>query len=94
MPPAPGLKPPGPTTLEMLPGQVPAAAAAVVPGPPPPQPPNPAAPATAPAPARSFRQDKFENALDFLDQVKIQFARHPRVYNQFLDIMKDFKTQR
>jgi len=39
------------------------------------------------------RQVKFENALDFLDQVKLQFANQPRVYNQFLDIMKDFKAQ-
>jgi paired amphipathic helix protein Sin3a len=29
-----------------------------------------------------------------LDQVKLQFARQPDVYNQFLDIMKEFKSQR
>tara|TARA_R110002050_G_scaffold141628_1_gene266806 strand:- start:3643 stop:3996 length:354 start_codon:yes stop_codon:yes gene_type:complete len=40
------------------------------------------------------QQVKFENALDFLDQVKLQFSRQPIVYNQFLEIMKDFKTQR
>ena len=39
------------------------------------------------------RQVKFENALDFLDQVKLQFSKQPKVYNQFLDIMKDFKAQ-
>lgn len=39
------------------------------------------------------RQIKFENALEFLDQVKLQFSKQPRVYNQFLDIMKDFKAQ-
>ncbi len=44
--------------------------------------------------AQPYRQVKFENALDFLDQVKAQFSKQPRVYNQFLDIMKDFKTQR
>lgn len=38
-------------------------------------------------------QVKFENALEFLDQVKLQFAHQPKVYNQFLDIMKDFKAQ-
>lgn len=38
-------------------------------------------------------QVKFENALDFLDQVKLQFQSQPKVYNQFLDIMKDFKAQ-
>jgi paired amphipathic helix protein Sin3a len=53
---------------------------------------------TAPAIAVSnnnnnYRQVKFENALDFLDQVKLQFASQPKVYNQFLDIMKDFKAQ-
>ena len=36
---------------------------------------------------------KFENALEFLDQVKIQFKNNPTVYNSFLEIMKDFKTQ-
>lgn len=48
-----------------------------------------------PATQQAGRQSqvKFENALDFLDQVKLQFANQPRVYNQFLDIMKDFKAQ-
>jgi hypothetical protein len=41
-------------------------------------------------PAQPARQI---NALDFLDQVKLQFSEQPRVYNQFLDIMKDFKAQ-
>jgi paired amphipathic helix protein Sin3a len=40
------------------------------------------------------RQVKFENALEFLDQVKLQFSKQPKVYNQFLDIMKDFKAQK
>eukprot|EP01116_Phalansterium_solitarium_P019014 TRINITY_DN5195_c0_g1_i1.p1 TRINITY_DN5195_c0_g1~~TRINITY_DN5195_c0_g1_i1.p1 ORF type:complete len:1266 (+),score=480.31 TRINITY_DN5195_c0_g1_i1:73-3870(+) len=48
------------------------------------------APSAAP---NSVKQVKFENALDFLDQVKLQFANQPKVYNQFLDIMKDFKAQ-
>jgi paired amphipathic helix protein Sin3a len=30
--------------------------------------------------------------LSYLDQVKVQFADHPDVYNKFLDIMKDFKS--
>jgi paired amphipathic helix protein Sin3a len=30
--------------------------------------------------------------LSYLDQVKVQFADHPDVYNRFLDIMKDFKS--
>lgn len=34
-----------------------------------------------------------QDALSYLDQVKIRFVDHPDVYNQFLDIMKDFKSQ-
>jgi paired amphipathic helix protein Sin3a len=37
----------------------------------------------------SFAQD----ALSYLDQVKFQFQDQPDVYNKFLDIMKDFKSQ-
>lgn len=37
------------------------------------------------------RKQLEESALDFLDQVKLQFSSQPRIYNQFLDIMKDFK---
>ncbi|VDO43332.1 unnamed protein product, partial [Haemonchus placei] len=33
------------------------------------------------------------HALSYLDQVKTQFADQPNVYTQFLDIMKDFKSQ-
>mmetsp|Transcript_14413 Transcript_14413/g.15982 ORF Transcript_14413/g.15982 Transcript_14413/m.15982 type:complete len:1018 (-) Transcript_14413:51-3104(-) len=36
---------------------------------------------------------KFENALEFLDRVKTVFKDNVRVYNQFLDVMKDFKAQ-
>jgi hypothetical protein len=34
-----------------------------------------------------------QDALSYLDQVKVQFAEQPDVYNRFLDIMKDFKSQ-
>lgn len=34
-----------------------------------------------------------QDALSYLDQVKVQFSSDPHVYNQFLDIMKDFKSQ-
>jgi paired amphipathic helix protein Sin3a len=34
-----------------------------------------------------------QDALSYLDQVKVQFADQPDVYNRFLDIMKDFKSQ-
>lgn len=33
------------------------------------------------------------DALSYLDAVKNQFADNPDIYNQFLDIMKDFKSQ-
>ena len=34
-----------------------------------------------------------QDALSYLDQVKVRFVDRPDVYNQFLDIMKDFKSQ-
>lgn len=49
-----------------------------------------------PVPADSnngFRQLKVEDALAYLEQVKSQFLNLPSVYNQFLDIMKEFKAQ-
>ncbi|KAI9699199.1 MAG: Transcriptional regulatory protein sin3 [Bogoriella megaspora] len=33
-----------------------------------------------------------QDALSYLDQVKVQFVDSPDVYNKFLDIMKDFKS--
>uniref|UniRef100_A0A669EBC9 Paired amphipathic helix protein Sin3b n=1 Tax=Oreochromis niloticus TaxID=8128 RepID=A0A669EBC9_ORENI len=33
------------------------------------------------------------DALSYLDQVKIRFANDPGIYNKFLDIMKEFKSQ-
>jgi paired amphipathic helix protein Sin3a len=33
------------------------------------------------------------DALSYLDAVKLQFHDKPDVYNHFLDIMKDFKSQ-
>ena len=33
------------------------------------------------------------DALSYLDAVKVQFHDKPDVYNNFLDIMKDFKSQ-
>ena len=34
-----------------------------------------------------------KDALSYLDQVKQQFSQQPEVYNRFLDIMKEFKSQ-
>ncbi|KAK2732401.1 Transcriptional regulatory protein sin3 [Onygenales sp. PD_40] len=39
------------------------------------------------------QQPILNDALSYLDQVKVQFAEQPEVYNRFLDIMKDFKSQ-
>lgn len=39
------------------------------------------------------RQLKVEDALAYLEKVKIQFADQLNVYNMFLDIMKEFKAQ-
>lgn len=43
-------------------------------------------------PAR-HRELRVEDALLYLDQVKQQFGDQPDIYNQFLDVMKDFKAQ-
>lgn len=39
------------------------------------------------------RQLNVTDALSYLDAVKVQFQDQPDVYNHFLDIMKDFKSQ-
>ncbi|KAM9917618.1 hypothetical protein OXX80_013216, partial [Metschnikowia pulcherrima] len=40
-----------------------------------------------------YRPLNVKDALSYLDQVKIQFYNQTDVYNNFLDIMKDFKSQ-
>ncbi|KAL0137999.1 hypothetical protein V8B55DRAFT_1533963 [Mucor lusitanicus] len=40
-----------------------------------------------------YRPLNVRDALTYLDQVKVRFSDDPDVYNQFLDIMKDFKSQ-
>ncbi|CAJ1934324.1 unnamed protein product [Cylindrotheca closterium] len=40
-----------------------------------------------------MRELKVEDALLYLDQVKVEFGDRPHIYNEFLDIMKTFKTQ-
>ncbi|KAB5525945.1 hypothetical protein PHYPO_G00146050 [Pangasianodon hypophthalmus] len=53
-----------------------------------------APPASAPTPGQQqFQRLKVEDALSYLDQVKLQFGNQPQVYNDFLDIMKEFKSQ-
>ncbi|GMH68591.1 hypothetical protein TL16_g04966, partial [Triparma laevis f. inornata] len=39
------------------------------------------------------RELKVEDALQYLDQVKMEFGDRPRIYNEFLEIMKNFKAQ-
>ncbi|KAM3955612.1 LOW QUALITY PROTEIN: SIN3 transcription regulator family member A [Aphomia sociella] len=58
----------------------------------PPRPPGARVPRRGP-PAAQFQRLKVEDALSYLDQVKFKFNTQPQVYNDFLDIMKEFKSQ-
>ncbi|KAG0077520.1 Transcriptional regulatory protein sin3 [Linnemannia elongata] len=49
--------------------------------------------AISPAAGSNYRPLNVRDALSYLDQVKVQFQDQPDVYNRFLDIMKDFKSQ-
>ncbi|KAG0224512.1 Transcriptional regulatory protein sin3 [Actinomortierella wolfii] len=63
-------------------------------GPPPSGPSSGGPPPPSPSPSASnYRPLNVKDALSYLDQVKVQFQEHPDVYNRFLDIMKDFKSQ-
>uniref|UniRef100_A0A146LA21 Paired amphipathic helix protein Sin3a n=3 Tax=Lygus hesperus TaxID=30085 RepID=A0A146LA21_LYGHE len=44
-------------------------------------------------PTQQFQRLKVEDALSYLDQVKYKFNSQPQVYNDFLEIMKEFKSQ-
>ncbi|KAL6243476.1 Transcriptional regulatory protein sin3 [Rhinocladiella similis] len=50
-------------------------------------------PMPAPAQLAHGQQPILNDALSYLDQVKMRFNEQPDVYNRFLDIMKDFKSQ-
>ena len=76
-------KPPQPPAGAGLPATAPSGTA-------PPAP--PAADAGAGPP--SYQRLKVEDALSYLDQVKSRFQNNPEVYNDFLDIMKEFKAQK
>uniref|UniRef100_A0A672HQV8 Paired amphipathic helix protein Sin3a n=1 Tax=Salarias fasciatus TaxID=181472 RepID=A0A672HQV8_SALFA len=52
-----------------------------------------AAPQASAQGQQQFQRLKVEDALSYLDQVKLQFGNQPQVYNDFLDIMKEFKSQ-
>ncbi|KAM0754488.1 hypothetical protein T439DRAFT_296832 [Meredithblackwellia eburnea MCA 4105] len=58
----------------------------------PPAQPAPGAPAP-PGQTAAFRPLNVRDALNYLDKVKQQFSAEYEVYDQFLNIMKDFKTQ-
>eukprot|EP00607_Mallomonas_marina_P001776 CAMPEP_0182437202 /NCGR_PEP_ID=MMETSP1167-20130531/84878_1 /TAXON_ID=2988 /ORGANISM="Mallomonas Sp, Strain CCMP3275" /LENGTH=1342 /DNA_ID=CAMNT_0024630025 /DNA_START=60 /DNA_END=4089 /DNA_ORIENTATION=- len=42
---------------------------------------------------KPVRELKVEDALLYLDQVKMEFSDKPQIYNEFLEIMKNFKAQ-
>lgn len=52
-----------------------------------------AVPPPPPQGQAQFQRLKVEDALSYLDQVKFRFGNQPQVYNDFLDIMKEFKSQ-
>ncbi|XP_052399874.1 paired amphipathic helix protein Sin3a [Carassius gibelio] len=54
---------------------------------------HPPTPSASTQGQQQFQRLKVEDALSYLDQVKLQFGNHPQVYNDFLDIMKEFKSQ-
>lgn len=51
-------------------------------------PPNPGTPSSS-----QNQQPILNDALSYLDLVKVRFQEYPDIYNKFLDIMKDFKSQ-
>lgn len=64
------------------------------PAPIPPQGPLPRVPSADPGPPGPSPSPQVEDALTYLDQVKIRFGSDPATYNGFLEIMKEFKSQR
>lgn len=52
------------------------------------------APGLCPPGASAASRPQVEDALSYLDQVKIRFGSDPATYNGFLEIMKEFKSQR
>ena len=105
-PPAPPAAPPRPAPAAP-PAAAPAAVTAAVSatganagGPPQPRPGGPpsgaAPPAKPPQPppgGGGMKELRVEDALLYLDDVKREFGDRPRVYNEFLAIMKNFKSQ-
>ena len=55
--------------------------------------PNPSGASSGGGGGGQMRELKVEDALLYLDQVKMEFGDRPRIYNEFLEIMKNFKAQ-
>ncbi|KAJ7597424.1 hypothetical protein C8J56DRAFT_920036 [Mycena floridula] len=76
------------------PSQPPSQSPVLIPKPETPQPrPDSASATAAQKQAAAERPLNVTDALSYLDAVKVQFQEKPEVYNKFLDIMKDFKSQ-
>jgi hypothetical protein len=86
--------PPQVQSSALPPGPAPAITPSRVSTPPPPPPSTTPVPMSTSQAATSYRPLNVKDALTYLDQVKVQFQERPDVYNKFLDIMKDFKSQR
>ncbi|KPV76505.1 uncharacterized protein RHOBADRAFT_52502 [Rhodotorula graminis WP1] len=82
-------RPPQPYAQQPAPAKPGPPAAAHSPAPPQPQQPQ----QQTQQQQASFRPLNVRDALHYLDRVKQQFANEYEVYDQFLTIMKDFKTQ-
>lgn len=84
-----GLRSSGPWTRDSLPPPLGARPVPLPPGTPGPVPfyADRGPPGPSPSP-------QVEDALTYLDQVKIRFGSDPATYNGFLEIMKEFKSQR
>ncbi len=48
--------------------------------------------ASSPTVTTPQHNDKTKDAFGYLEKVKTQFAQQPAIYNQFLDVMKEFKS--
>lgn len=83
---------PGPTSSSLPPVSTPALTPGGV-NTPPPQATTPSI-VNPSSQSATYRPLNVKDALTYLDQVKVQFQERPDVYNKFLDIMKDFKSQR
>lgn len=60
---------------------------------PPPPPPATTTTSAAASSSSQYRQLNVKDALTYLELVKVKFNDQPEIYNRFLDIMKDFKSQ-